>query len=98
MSTDTQMRKRLSAHITGRVQGVGFRHFTKTRAARLDVEGWVRNEPDGTVRLEAEGAADALESLLDAIREGPRSARVDTIDVDWSAPSDEFDAFRVRYA
>ncbi len=98
MSTDTQTRKRLSARITGRVQGVGFRHFTKTRAARLDVEGWVRNEPDGTVRLEAEGAADALESLLDAVREGPRSARVDTIDVDWSAPSDEFDAFRVRYA
>ncbi|NBB72160.1 MAG: acylphosphatase [Bacteroidetes bacterium] len=97
MDTDTSRKKRLSVRITGRVQGVGFRHFTKTRAARLDVEGWVRNEPDGSVRLEAEGPTDALESLLDAVREGPRSARVDATDVDWSAPSDEFDTFGVRY-
>lgn len=98
MSTDTQTTKRLSARITGRVQGVGFRHFTQTRAGRLDVDGWVRNEPDGSVRLEAEGATDALESLLDAVREGPRSARVDEVEVDWAASTGEFNTFKVRYA
>lgn len=98
MSTDAQTEKRLSARITGRVQGVGFRHFTKTRANRLDVEGWVRNEPDGSVRLEAQGATDALESLLAAVRDGPRAARVDQVSVDWGTPTDEFNAFNVRYA
>lgn len=98
MSADTQTVKRLSARVTGRVQGVGFRHFARTRAGQLALEGWVRNEPDGSVRLEAEGPADALESLLDAVREGPRTARVDEVAADWKAPTDEFDAFSVRYA
>lgn len=97
MSTDTQTTKRVSARIIGRVQGVGFRNFTRVRAGRLDVRGWVRNESDGSVRLEAEGTTDALESLLDAVREGPRAARVDDVTVEWKAPTDEFDTFGVRY-
>jgi len=58
METDTQ--ERLSARITGRVQGVGFRNFTQMRARQLGVSGWVRNEQDGSVRLEAEGPRGAL--------------------------------------
>jgi len=98
MSTNTHVTKRLSARIHGRVQGVGFRHFTTTRARGLDVTGWVRNEPDGSVRLEAEGDETALSSLLDAVREGPRAARVDTVDVEWSDATQSFDQFGVRYA
>lgn len=94
METDT--RERLSARITGRVQGVGFRNFTQMRARRLDLTGWVRNENDGSVRLEAEGPRATLEELLDAVRDGPRMARVDDVDVEWSAAADEFDVFRVR--
>lgn len=94
METDT--RERLSARITGRVQGVGFRNFTQMRARRLDLTGWVRNEKDGSVRLEAEGPRTALEDLLNAVREGPRMARVDDVDVAWSEAADEFDVFRVR--
>lgn len=97
MSTDTQTTKRVSARIIGRVQGVGFRNFTQMRAGRLDVRGWVRNEKDGTVRLEAEGSEGALETLLDAVREGPRAARVDDVTVEWKAPTDEFETFSVRY-
>ena len=94
METETQ--QRLSARITGRVQGVGFRNFTRMRARRLGVTGWVRNERDGSVRLEAEGPREALESLADAVQEGPRTARVENVDVDWSEATDEFHTFQVR--
>lgn len=94
MDTDTQ--ERLSARITGRVQGVGFRNFTQTTARRLEVAGWVRNEADGSVRLEAEGPRDQLDELLDAVHEGPRMARVEDVTADWADATDEFETFRVR--
>ncbi|MFB6098390.1 MAG: acylphosphatase [Salinibacter sp.] len=94
METETQ--ERLSARITGRVQGVGFRNFTRTRARRLGVTGWVRNERDGSVRLEAEGSREALESLVEAVRQGPRMARVENVEVDWSDATGDFETFRVR--
>jgi acylphosphatase len=93
---ETETEKRVSARITGRVQGVGFRNFTRRRARGLDVTGWVRNESDGSVRLEAEGPADALESLVEAVHNGPRMARVEDVDVDWSEAADAFEGFRVR--
>ena len=94
METETQVR--LSARITGRVQGVGFRNFTRTRARRLGVTGWVRNERDGSVRLEAEGTRETLDSLVEAVQHGPRMARVENVDVDWDDATGEFDGFRVR--
>jgi len=93
---ETETEKRVSARITGRVQGVGFRNFTRRRARGLDVTGWVRNESDGSVRLEAEGPADALESLVEAVHNGPRMARVEDVDVDWTEAADAFEGFRVR--
>jgi acylphosphatase len=94
METDTQ--ERLSVRITGRVQGVGFRNFTQMRARQLELTGWVRNEDDGSVRLEAEGPRGALEDLLDAVHDGPRMARVQAVDADWGDATDEFSSFRVR--
>lgn len=94
MEADTHAR--LSARITGRVQGVGFRNFTQTRARRLGVTGWVRNEADGSVRLEAEGPPDALDDLADAVHNGPRMARVDNVTVEWGEAADDFETFQVR--
>lgn len=94
METDTT--EHVSARITGRVQGVGFRNFTQRWARRLGVNGWVRNERDGSVRLEAEGPRDALNDLVDAIEEGPRMARVEAVELDWSEATDEFEIFSVR--
>ncbi|PQJ35999.1 acylphosphatase [Salinibacter sp. 10B] len=94
METDTQ--ERLSAQIEGRVQGVGFRNFTQMRARQLGVTGWVRNEQDGSVRLEAEGPRAALEELLEAVHEGPRMAQVESVEAEWAGANDEYEGFRVR--
>lgn len=52
----------------GRVQGVGFRARTNLIASRYTITGWVRNESDGTVMLEAQGEEHTLESFLDELR------------------------------
>ncbi len=96
MSTDQQ--QRIETTIEGHVQGVGFRHFTVRTAENLgNVTGWVRNDSDGKVTLVAEGPKDELEEMVSAVHRGPRSARVDNVDVDWQEASDEFDSFGVRY-
>ncbi|NBC01783.1 MAG: acylphosphatase [Bacteroidetes bacterium] len=97
MNDSTPNRTRQAARVTGRVQGVGFRHFTRQTARRLDLSGWVRNEPDGSVRLEAEGPPDAVEQLMKAVHAGPPAARVDEVDTDARTPTGSTEAFRVRY-
>jgi acylphosphatase len=67
--------------ITGRVQGVGFRYFTEAVASREGVNGWVRNLPDGTVEAAADGDAEAVERFERSIRQGPRGAHVDRVEV-----------------
>lgn len=62
--------------ITGQVQGVFFRQFCQEKAEALGLTGWVRNEPDGTVYLEAEGEVEALEKLAELCRRGPKGAGV----------------------
>jgi acylphosphatase len=61
--------RRVSVSYSGRVQGVGFRATARSIASAFDVTGWVRNEPDGSVTLEAQGRAGEIDLLLDAIRE-----------------------------
>ena len=95
--TTSNTRERLSVRLTGRVQGVGFRHFTRTRARTFELDGWVRNEPDGSVSLVAEGPRSDLESLLEAVREGPSGARVREVSAEWEDATGEFDGFSVRF-
>jgi acylphosphatase len=65
--------------VHGRVQGVGFRWYIVEKAQELGLAGWVRNRPDGRVELAAAGPPDALERLEQAVRAGPRGARVETL-------------------
>jgi acylphosphatase len=67
--------------VQGHVQGVFFRETTRRLASSSAVAGWVRNLPDGRVEAVFEGARDAVERLVDFMREGPRGARVDWVDV-----------------
>lgn len=68
--------------VSGRVQGVFFRDSLRRVADRHGVTGWVRNEPNGTVRAHLEGAAEDIEVVLEWIRRGgPQGARVDALDL-----------------
>ena len=66
--------------IHGRVQGVGFRYFVSGEARALGLRGTVRNRPDGTVEVEAEGGPEALARLVEAVRRGPPAARVERVE------------------
>ena len=74
------MAKAVDVRITGVVQGVSFRYYTRRQADRLGVSGWVRNEPDGSVTGHFEGADEAVDALVDWCREGPAHARVDRVE------------------
>lgn len=84
------------AIISGRVQGVAFRHHTKTKARELGLTGWVKNLPDGRVEVWAEGAENEVDALIAWLREGPPFARVASVHVDVVHPAGD-DAFRVRF-
>ena len=79
--------------VQGHVQGVFFRETTKRRALAAGVAGWVRNRSDSAVEAVFEGEREAVERLVDYVREGPRGARVDWVDVEAEEPEglDGFD-------
>jgi acylphosphatase len=93
----TSTPRRLHAIVKGRVQGVNFRAETYWKAESLALTGWVRNRPDGTVEVLAEGPQGKLETLLGFLRVGPPSARVTGVEVTWLEPSGEFASFEVRH-
>jgi acylphosphatase len=73
------IRRRVVVH--GRVQGVFFRDSTRRRAQQHGVAGWVSNRWDGAVEAVFEGEPDAVERLVRFMREGPRGAEVERVDV-----------------
>jgi acylphosphatase len=72
--------------VHGLVQGVFFRDSTRRQALAHGVVGWVRNEPDGTVRAHVEGDPEAVERLVDWARQGPPHAVVERLDVTETSP------------
>lgn len=81
--------------IYGAVQGVGFRDAAYWKARRLGVAGFVMNEPDGSVYIEAEGETAHLEEFITWCRKGPSTARVDRVDIEHKAPRGKFTGFRI---
>lgn len=88
---------RLHAIVRGDVQGVGFRYFVQRRADQLGLRGWVRNNDDGTVEVVAEGQRPQLEELKRALEQGPRMARVDRVDAQWSTATGGLDRFDLAF-
>lgn len=88
--------KAVQARVSGRVQGVSFRWYTQERARALGVAGWVRNEPDGTVLVHAEGEAEAVDALVAWCHHGPSPARVTGVAVREAGPSGAT-TFEVRH-
>ncbi|MBZ0278477.1 MAG: acylphosphatase [Anaerolineae bacterium] len=89
--------ERLHVIVHGHVQGVSFRYFTQMRAAEIGLTGWVRNLPDRTVEVTAEGGRADLERLLRFLRQGPTGATVTQVDVHWETASGIFSGFNIRY-
>ena len=65
--------------VSGRVQGVSYRYYTQEIARQLELTGWVRNLPEGTVEVQVAGDSAVLEQFREQLREGPRFAVVDDI-------------------
>ena len=71
--------KSVQVRITGRVQGVGFREWTRQEAIGLGLVGWVRNEPDGSVAALLVGSETVVNTMLLRLHEGPSFSRVDSV-------------------
>jgi acylphosphatase len=87
---------RLTAWVHGRVQGVGFRWWTRSRAAELGLEGYASNLRDGRVEVVAEGSRDDCEKLLDLLRSGGTPGQVDLVVERWSDAKDNVTGFVER--
>jgi acylphosphatase len=88
--------KRVRVTADGRVQGVFFRAETARAARSLGLSGWVRNTADGSVEAAFEGTPDAVTTVVEWCRHGPRFARVDSLDVREEEITGE-KGFEVRY-
>jgi len=88
--------ERVRLVIRGRVQGVSYRAHAAEQATELRLCGWVRNLSGGEVELVAEGPRQDLETLIAWCKKGPPSARVDSVDIEFSAANREFSDFRIR--
>ncbi|ABM06569.1 acylphosphatase [Paenarthrobacter aurescens] len=86
---------RLTARITGVVQGVGFRYWTARKADELLLKGTVRNSADGSVELVAEGSAADVDSIVKWLHSSRAPGRVENVDFQVSDATGEFDDFRI---
>ncbi len=89
--------KRIHARIYGRVQGVFFRASTRDQARELGLSGWVRNMPDGTVEIEAEGDKKQVDKLLTWLWQGPPNARVTAVETMELTAKNDRSGFHVIY-
>jgi len=84
--------------VRGRVQGVGFRWFVEREAHILGIAGWVRNNADSSVEVLAMGTRDQLSGLKSRLQQGPRAARVDSVEENPAKPVEGLTTFRIEGA
>ena len=89
--------KHVQLRYEGRVQGVGFRFTAVNIARELGVTGYVRNEPDGSVLVEAEGPEDQLKAFQRRIHSSPPGRHIRDEHAVWSEPAGEYKEFNVRF-
>jgi acylphosphatase len=89
------MKKSALLTIHGHVQGVGFRYFVKQKADLAGICGFVKNLPDGSVYVEAEGESENLEQFIHTCRQGPSHAWVGKMQVQY-CPVQDFAGFRIK--
>ena len=82
--------------ITGRVQGVNFRYYSRAEALRLSLTGWVRNLWDGRVEAVIEGDEGSVRQMVEWCYVGPPAAQVIDVEIEWEAPTGGFSDFDIR--
>jgi acylphosphatase len=83
--------------VYGRVQGVGYRQFCIVKARVLGLSGWVRNLPDDSVAVYAEGDRGSIEVLIADLKVGPRAASVEDVVVQWTKFTGEHKTFTIAW-
>lgn len=90
------MEKQVKIRVTGKVQGVYFRKFTREKAQELKLKGWVQNKPDGTVAIYAAGPEEAVDELIAFCHTGSPNADVDRVQVEPASNEGSNDGFTIR--
>lgn len=88
---------RAHVFVYGRVQGVEFRDYTRYKARMLNLSGWVRNLVDGSVEAIFEGQEEAVHQAIDWCRAGTPSAQVRKVEVEYEAPTGDFNCFHIAW-
>ena len=89
---------KMKARVSGRVQGVGFRFFTQRTAQLLGLTGWVRNNSNGSVSIEAVGSENNIKELLMALQKGPRMGSVDKVEHEEKVSDyNDYSNFDIKY-
>ncbi|MEI8046001.1 MAG: acylphosphatase [Bacteroidota bacterium] len=89
------MKQSVILTIQGHVQGVGFRYFVKQKADELGIHGFVKNQLNGAVYIEAEGEAESLQMFIHVCQQGPSHAWVEKTDIQY-CPFQNFSRFEKR--
>ena len=81
--------------VTGKVQGVWFRDFVRKSANSLELNGWVKNNLDGTVGVAVEGEEEIINQLIDKIKIGSPLSKVDDVQIEWQPFENKFNSFKI---
>lgn len=87
----------LEIYVSGKVQGVFFRQFTKNQALNLGLNGYVCNISDGRVKIIVQGKESVVGQLLNILSIGPQMSRVDNVERKRIQTNDQFINFIIRY-
>jgi acylphosphatase len=88
-------RRTVLARVTGTVQGVSFRWWTRTEAEKLRLDGWVRNEDDGSVTALISGPAPAVSTMIELLWKGPPGALVSDVSIEEANEREAPAGFRI---
>ena len=97
MSSTKQGHRAVRIVVSGRVQGVSFRYFTRQEARRLGLVGWVRNLATGEVEVRVAGEPAVLEEFRQRLWQGPPASRVDNLDESELMAGDDWQEFEITY-
>lgn len=87
----------IRAVVSGRVQGVGYRYWTKDLANSLGLSGWVKNRPDGAVELVCAGATTAVDHFIAQLWKGPAYAKVAEVEISQERYSEACPNFTIKF-